>query len=191
MATASYVIGIGSNRRHGRHGAPARIVAAAVAAMAAQGLTIVRRSRTHRTPALGPSTRDFANAALLVDSSLPPSVLLALLKRIERDFGRRRGQRWGARVLDLDILAWSAGAWRSRALIVPHVALADRRFAIGPATEVAPDWRHPRHGLTLRQLDARLRAPRPVDRAARGSKGRRTGGAAPRAHSSVGRATDF
>lgn len=169
MATASYVIGIGSNRRHGRHGAPARIVAAAVGAIAAQGLTVVRCSRTRRSPALGPSARDFANAALLVDSALPPLALLALLKRIERDFGRRRGRRWGARVLDLDILAWSLGRWQSRTLIVPHAALADRRFAIGPAAEIAPDWRHPRDGRTLRQLAARLRAPRPVDRTPRGS----------------------
>jgi 2-amino-4-hydroxy-6-hydroxymethyldihydropteridine diphosphokinase len=169
MATASYVIGIGSNRRHGRHGAPARIVAAAVVAIAAQGLTVVRHSRTRRSPALGPSTRDFANAALLVDSALSPPALLALLKRIERDFGRRRGRRWGTRVLDLDILAWSLGRWQSRTLLVPHAALADRRFAIGPAAEIAPDWRHPRHGRTLRQLDARLRALRPVDRTPRGS----------------------
>ena len=118
MATASYVIGIGSNRRHVRHGAPARIVAAAVCAIAAQGLTVVRCSRTRRSPALGPSARDFANAALLVDSALPPLALLALLKRIERDFGRRRGRRWGARVLDLDILAWSLGRWHSRTLVV-------------------------------------------------------------------------
>jgi len=169
MATASYVIGIGSNRRHGRHGAPARIVGAAVAAMAAEGLTIVRLSRTRRTPALGPSARDFANAAVLVDNGLAPPALLLLLKRIEREFGRRRGQRWGARVLDLDILAWTGGAWRNRTLVIPHAALAERGFAIGPAAEVAPGWRHPRLKRSFRQLDAHLRASRPVDRAARGS----------------------
>ncbi len=164
MATASYVIGIGSNRRHGRHGGPAQVVRAAIDAMASRGLTIEATSRTSSTPALGPSLRDFANAAVLVSSALPPPALLALLKRIERHFGRRRGRRWGARVLDLDILAWSEGAWASRTLTIPHAALAQRRFAIGPATELAPRWRHPRLGARFRQLDARLRAPRPVDR---------------------------
>jgi 2-amino-4-hydroxy-6-hydroxymethyldihydropteridine diphosphokinase len=167
MATASYVIGIGSNRRHGRHGGPARIVAAAIAAMAALGVAIDVTSRTRRTAALGPSSRDFANAAALIRSDLPPPALLILLKRIERDFGRRRGRRWGARVLDLDILAWSGGAWRSATLVIPHPALAKRDFAIGPAAEIAPAWRHPRLRATFRQLDARVAAPRPVDRSGR------------------------
>ena len=168
MATASYVIGIGSNRRHGRHGGPARIVVAAVEAMAAAGLDVEATSRTRGTPALGPSSRDFANAAARIRSDLPPLALLRLLKRIERDFGRRRGERWGARVLDLDILAWSQGAWSSRTLTIPHAALAQRGFAIGPAAELAPGWRHPRLGLRFRQLDTRLHARRLVDRRLRG-----------------------
>lgn len=167
MATASYVIGIGSNRRHGRHGAPAGIVSAAIAAIAAQDLRIEARSRTRRSAALGPSSRDFANAAILARSDLSPPALLALLKRIECDFGRRRGQRWGARVLDLDILAWSGGTWRSRTLTIPHVALAERMFAIGPTAEIVPGWRHPGLGLRFRQLEVRLAARRPVDRSAR------------------------
>ena len=168
MVTASYVIGIGSNRRHGRHGAPERVVRAAIDALAAAGLRIDARSPILRTPALGPGGRDFANAAIRARSERAPPALLALLKRAERDFGRRRGQRWGARVLDLDIFAWSGGAWRSRTLTIPHVALAQRRFAIGPAAKVAPGWRHPRLRVSFRQLEARLVAPRPVDRASRG-----------------------
>ncbi len=167
MATASYVIGIGSNRRHGRHGGPRGVVAAAIAAMATQGLRIAATSRIRTTRAIGPSARDFANGAALVRSELAPPALLALLKRIERDFGRRPGQRWGARVLDLDILAWSEGGWDGPALTVPHAALAQRSFAIGPAAELAPRWRHPRLGATFRQLDARLAVRRPVDRQTR------------------------
>ena len=105
MGSASYVIGLGSNRPHGRHGPPCAVVTAAMAAMAAEGLAIRRVSAIARSPALGPSSRDFANAAVIVGSNLPPPALLALLKRIEHAFGRRRGQRWGARVIDLDILA--------------------------------------------------------------------------------------
>ncbi len=171
MGSASYVIGLGSNRPHGRHGRPRAILAAAIAALAAEGLTIRAESPILRTPALGPSIRDFANAAVLVESDLMPPALLALLKRIERGFGRRRGQRWGARVIDLDILAWSEGAWPPlprRAvpgrLAVPHIALPSRDFALAPAAAVAPGWRHPIAGPTLRQLDARRRKPRAVDR---------------------------
>ena len=164
MGSASYVIGLGSNRRHGRHGPPERVVRAAIAAMAREGLPIRGISRTIRTPAMGPSDRDFANAAVLVESDLAPPALLALLQRIEHDFGRRRYRRWGARVLDLDILAWSGGDWSTRPLTIPHAGLAMRGFALRPAAAIAPGWRHPRLGPTLRQLDARLTRRRPVDR---------------------------
>lgn len=163
MGSTSFVIGLGSNRRHGRHGTPAAILSAAIAELERQGLRSIARSRTIRTPALGPSDRDFANAALWVESDLAPPDLLALLKRIEIRFGRRRGRRWGARVLDLDILAWSGGGWRSRPLTIPHAALAERAFALGPAAEIVPEWRHPHLGATFRQLEAKFRKGRPVD----------------------------
>ena len=137
---------------------------ATVAIMAAHGIAVRAVSRTRRTRALGPSDRDFANAAALVESALPPPALLALLKRIEQDVGRRGTRRWGARVLDLDILAWSGGARATRVLTVPHPALTMRRFALDPAAEIAPRWRHPRRHATLRQLAYRLGKPRPVDR---------------------------
>lgn len=172
MGSASYVIGqyligLGSNRPHGRHGPPERVIRAAIDALAAEGVVVRRVSRVLRTPAMGPSDRDFANAAVLVESDLPPLTLLALLHRIERAFGRRRYRRWGARVLDLDILLWSGGVWASRRLTVPHPGLALRDFALGPACEIAPGWRHPGRNRTLRQLAGQLRKPRPVDRARR------------------------
>lgn len=187
MAATSYLIGLGSNRRHGRHGAPERVLAAAVAAMEAQGLAVLAISRVIRTAALGPAGRRFANAAALIETPLPPPALLALLKGIERGFGRRRGRRWGARVIDLDILAWSAGAWASPGLVIPHVGLGERRFALAPAAALAPRWRHPRLGLTLSQMEARLR---PFQRLTPGPRAHR-GDAQRWARSSVGRATDF
>lgn len=169
--SSRYVIGLGSNRRHGRHGAPAGVLRAAVAAIGAAGLEVIAVGAVQRTPAMGPSDRDFANAALMLHTDLAPPQLLRVLKAIERAFGRRAGRRWGARVLDLDILAWSGGAWPPRPrlavpgrLAVPHAALARRRFALAPAAALAPGWRHPHLGATFRQLAARLRRSRSVDR---------------------------
>ncbi len=168
MATTRYLIGLGSNRRHGRYGAPRRVLDAALAALAAAGIDVVATSPTIRSAALG-SDRDFANAAVLVRTALTPPALLARLKRIEHGFGRRGGRRWGARVLDLDILAWQHGAWpphpraASGALVIPHAALTGRGFALGPAAALAPDWRLPRTGRTLRQHAQVRRRPRPVD----------------------------
>ncbi|TKD52859.1 2-amino-4-hydroxy-6-hydroxymethyldihydropteridine diphosphokinase [Sphingomonas baiyangensis] len=159
MAPATYLIALGSNRR-GRMGAPRAMVAAAIAALPGQ---VIAAARVIETPPLGPSNRRYANGAALVESTLAPPAMLAALKAIERDFGRRRGQRWGARVIDCDIILWSGGSWASHGLAIPHPAFRARRFVLDPAAALAPRWRDPASGLTLAQLAARLRTSRPVD----------------------------
>jgi 2-amino-4-hydroxy-6-hydroxymethyldihydropteridine diphosphokinase len=147
----SYVIALGSNRR-GRHGNPEAELAAALAALGG----VVAVSPMLRTPPLGPSKRRFANAAALIESDEDPPALLARLKGIERAFGRRRGRSWAARVIDLDIILWSEGAWGEAGLTVPHAAFRERDFVLRPLLAVAPEWRDPVSGLSVRQLAARL-----------------------------------
>ena len=163
MRKTSYAVAIGSNRRHGRHGAPGRVVAAAVAALGGHGIEVERLSRIRATPALGPAGRGFANAAVLVSTALEPPDLLARLKAVERSFGRRRGRRWGPRVVDLDIVLWSDGAWAGSSLVVPHPEFRRRLFVLDPLAELVPGWRDPLSGLSVRQLRRRLLAPRAVD----------------------------
>lgn len=160
MERASYAIALGSNRRHHRYGDPAGVIAAAAAAVSALG-SVRAVSPLFRTPALGPAGRSFANAALLLDTDLPPVDLLSVLKRIERDFGRRGGRRWGPRVIDLDIILWSGGAWASAELTIPHAEFRRRRFVLDPLATIVPAWRDPISHLTVRQLHARLTARRP------------------------------
>ncbi|HVQ08585.1 MAG TPA: 2-amino-4-hydroxy-6-hydroxymethyldihydropteridine diphosphokinase [Allosphingosinicella sp.] len=159
MARTSYAIALGSNRRS-RHGAPADTLRAALAAM--DGVRAVSTIRA--TPALGPAGRGFANAVAIVESKLAPDELLAELKALERAFGRRPGRRWGPRVLDLDIILWSGGAWGGPGPIVPHPEFRKRAFVLQPLAETAPDWRDPLTGATVRQLLARLTARRPMPR---------------------------
>ena len=153
-ATHLYAIGIGSNRPHGRYGRPTGVVGAAIARLEAV-FGLFDASPILLNPAHGGAGRDFANAVALVETNLDPLAMLAAVKHIERDFGRRRGRRWGARVLDLDILAWSGGLVAARGLIVPHPRLATRAFAIEPLAMIAPEWRliGP---LTARHLATRL-----------------------------------
>ncbi len=66
-------------------------------------------------------------------------------------------------MLDLDILLWSEGPFAAPGLIVPHPEMRARRFGLQPLAEIAPGWRDPITGLTVRQLFARLNQPRPVD----------------------------
>ena len=158
MTTTSYAIALGSNRP-GRHGSPRAEIRAALAELG----DVRAVSPIIVTAPVGPSIRAFANAAALVDSPLDPPAMLARLKAIERAFGRRRGQRWGARVIDLDIILWSGGAWRSPGLAVPHIAYTARAFVLHPLAAIAADWRDPRDGRRVRHLRHGVdrRRPRP------------------------------
>lgn len=156
--TTTYVIALGSNRR-GRHGSPEHEIAAALAL-----LSPTTASPILRTAPLGPSKRRFANAAAILESSDDPPALLARLKAIERDFGRRRGRTWGARVIDLDIILWSGHAWGDAALTIPHPHFRARDFVLKPLLAIAPDWRDPISGLSVRHLLARLTRSAPATR---------------------------
>jgi 2-amino-4-hydroxy-6-hydroxymethyldihydropteridine diphosphokinase len=157
-ATHLYAIAVGSNRPHGRFGRPPQVVEAAVARLDEE-FGLFDASPIVLNPAHGGAGRDFANTVALVESSLDPSDMLKRLKAIERAFGRRPGRRWGPRVLDLDILLWSGGRFRSRRLAIPHPELPNRSFVLQPLTAIAPDWRV--GPLTVRQLAHRLARRRP------------------------------
>lgn len=161
-----YLIALGSNRWHPHHGPPAATLRAALKvlgeqALAGQGLAIVAAGPIVASAPLGPSRRRYANSAAIVASPLAPRALLALLQATEAAFGRRRrGQAWSARVLDLDIVLWSGGSWADPQLTIPHLHFRARPFVLAPAVAIAPGWRDPHTGLTLRHLHARLTAPR-------------------------------
>ena len=160
-----YLIALGSNQRHVRFGSPEKVLAAALLALDRKQIKLLASAPTIRSAPLGPSRRRYANSAALVKSKLDPLEVLARLKHIEAKFGRRRGgQRWTARVLDLDVVLWSGGVWSSPGLNVPHPEFRTRSFVLGPASVIAPRWRDPITGLSLRQLHARLTRPRPAPR---------------------------
>jgi 2-amino-4-hydroxy-6-hydroxymethyldihydropteridine diphosphokinase len=153
-----YAIAIGSNRPHGRYGRPTGVVETAVARLD-QEFGLFDASPIVLNAAHGGAGRDFANAVALVESDLDPPEMLSRLKDLEREFGRRRGRRWGPRVLDLDVVLWSGGNFRSRRITVPHPQLARRSFVLQPLTAIAPGWRV--GPLTIRHLAQRLARRRP------------------------------
>ena len=153
-----YAIAIGSNRPHGRFGRPPAVVEAAIARLDAE-FGLFDASPIVLNAAHGGAGRDFANAAAIVESDLDPPGMLAELKAIEQELGRRRGRRWGPRVLDLDIALWSGGRFRSRRLTIPHPQLARRNFVLQPLAAIAPNWSI--GPLALRHLAGRLARKRP------------------------------
>lgn len=158
-ATYLYAIAMGSNRPHGRYGRPAHVVEAAIGELDRR-FGLFDASSIVLNSAHGGAGRDFANAVALVESDLEPMDMLAALKGVERDFGRRRGKRWGPRVLDLDIALWSGGRFRSRRLTVPHPQIDHRTFVLGPLAAIAPGWRV-RGYLSARHMADRLARRRP------------------------------
>ncbi|MEO1105961.1 MAG: 2-amino-4-hydroxy-6-hydroxymethyldihydropteridine diphosphokinase [Pseudomonadota bacterium] len=161
--TNSYLIAVGSNRRHHLYGQPQEVVRAAMEELAVLG-TVIDRSPVIASAPIGPAQRRFANAAAIVESDFDPPSFLAGLKRMEHEFGRRRGRRWGDRVLDLDIILWTGGVWRSSGLEIPHVSFRSRAFVLGPAAAIAPAWCDTVTGLSIRQLNARLTTGRALPR---------------------------
>ena len=147
-------------------GGPRAVIGAALDHIAAAGIAVESVSRVLTTDPIGPSQRRYANAAAILGSTRAPGDLLALTQDIETSFGRRRrGQRWRARPLDIDLILWSGGVFVSDRLTIPHPAFRTRHFVLDPAAEIAPNWRDPLTGRTLRQLSTRLTAPRPLPRA--------------------------
>jgi 2-amino-4-hydroxy-6-hydroxymethyldihydropteridine diphosphokinase len=155
-----YAIAIGSNRPHGRYGRPPQVVEAAIARLD-EDFGLFDSSPIILNSAIGGAGRDFANAVTLIESALDPPEMLRRIKAIEREFGRRRGKHWAARVLDLDIILWSGGRFRSRSLNIPHYGLEQRSFVLQPLAAIAPEWRV-RGSLTARQLAHRLARSRPA-----------------------------
>lgn len=165
MTEHSYLIALGGNQRHPHFGPPSRVVAAAMDILDETLGGITARSPIIASAPVGPSQRRYANAAILLSTELEPPALLRCLHEAEAAFGRvRRGQRWRARVLDLDIVLWSGGIFATPALLIPHPRFRSRSFVLGPAAAIAPNWRDPLTGFTLRQLYARLTRHRPTPR---------------------------
>ncbi|NMN03083.1 MULTISPECIES: 2-amino-4-hydroxy-6-hydroxymethyldihydropteridine diphosphokinase [unclassified Novosphingobium] len=166
-APHQYLIALGSNVRHARHGAPAQVLRAAARALDDAGLVLQALSPIIASAPVGPSRRRYANACAVITTPLEPAQVLARLQALEHSFGRvRRGAPWRARTLDLDIVLWSGGALADihANLVIPHPACRQRPFVMGPAVHVAADWRDPLTGLATKHLASRLTRRRPAPR---------------------------
>lgn len=140
-------LGLGANL-----GEPAAQIEQALLRIAALPETrLAARSTFYRSEAIGPAGQpDYCNAACAIDTALAPLTLLDALQAIEHDAGRvRGGERWSARVLDLDILHIEGIALATPRLTLPHAELRRRNFVLLPLAEIAPTLMIPGLGIVV------------------------------------------
>ena len=141
--TALCLIALGSNL-----GARGALLSKALVAI--EGLGVVRAfSHVFETVPLGPSVAPFLNAALALETGLPPLALLQRLLAIETQNGRTRAVHWGARTLDLDLLLAGEQLIAGPGLVVPHPRLHERAFVLAPLMCIADAAIIPGLGFTV------------------------------------------
>lgn len=125
---------------------------------------VTAASGLYRTAAWGVEDQpDFLNQVLRVTTALEPLALLDRLQAIEQRMGRVRAERWGVRVIDIDILFYDDLVLDSERLILPHPQIAARRFVLIPLREIAPDLKHPVFHQRITELAAATTDERPVE----------------------------
>ena len=107
-------------------------------------ISLVNRSGYYETkPVGGPQQPDYFNCVLELGTEVDPFGLLKFFKRIEYEFGRRTGVRWGPRVIDIDILLYGDVVMNHNDLKIPHESMHERVFVLEPLNEIAPKLIHP------------------------------------------------
>jgi 2-amino-4-hydroxy-6-hydroxymethyldihydropteridine diphosphokinase len=114
---------------------------------------VVRQSAIYETAAWGKTDQQsFLNQALLVETDLTAFQLLEKVLEAETLLGRVRKERYGPRIIDIDILLFNYDDISEPDLVIPHPELQNRRFALTPLAEIAPGYLHPVLGKTIRTL---------------------------------------
>jgi 2-amino-4-hydroxy-6-hydroxymethyldihydropteridine diphosphokinase len=148
-------VALGANLPSPDYGSPRATLEAALTLLAAEGMTIVRRSSWWQSgPQPASDQPDFVNGVIEVETDLSAAGLLQSLHRVESACGRVREQRWEARVLDLDLIDYRGRheTGQGAGPDLPHPRMAGRLFVLLPLQEIAPEWRHPVSGAALPAL---------------------------------------
>jgi 2-amino-4-hydroxy-6-hydroxymethyldihydropteridine diphosphokinase len=116
------------------------------------GILLERRSPWYITPPIGPPQPDYLNGCAIATTNLSPHELLAILQKIELQFGRIRTEYWGARTLDLDLILYGDSILDTPDLQIPHPKMRERAFVLVPLAEIAPDWIEPLSQLSIKKL---------------------------------------
>lgn len=114
---------------------------------------ITKESSLYETEPIGDAKEWYVNGAIEIETKFKPEMLLKKFKNIERAMGRKKvKKRWGARIIDLDILLYDAAIVKKKSLRIPHPEMPNRKFVLLPLSEIAPQVIHPELGVTISEL---------------------------------------
>ena len=114
---------------------------------------VLKESSLYESEPLGDAKEWYVNGAVEIETRLKPDMLLKKLKNIERSMGRKKvKKRWGARVIDLDIVLYDSAVVKKKTLRIPHPEMSTRKFVLIPLSEIAPQVVHPELGVTISEL---------------------------------------
>jgi len=117
------------------------------------GTKIIKESSLYESEPLGESREWYVNGVIQIETELRPDLLLQKCKNIERAMGRKKvRKRWGARIIDLDIILYNNLKLEKGSLKVPHPEMHKRKFVLIPLSEIAPQVVHPVMGMTISEL---------------------------------------
>ncbi len=140
---------------------------AATRLQAVSGISIEALSSYYKTEPLGqPDQPWYINAVAEIKTNLDPMVLLHTLLHVEKQMGRERTDKWGPRLIDLDLLFYGNSVLNIANLKLPHPEIPNRKFVLAPLEEIAPDHVHPVLQKTVRELLSELPDDLKVDRLA-------------------------
>ena len=119
-----------------------------------KSFTIEKVSSLYKTAPVGgpPDQPDFLNGAAIISTSMTPGDTMEILLNIERKLGRVRDEKWGPRIIDLDLIDQAGVLIDEPSLKLPHPRLQNRIFVLEPLNEIAPDWRHPVTGKSPMEM---------------------------------------
>jgi 2-amino-4-hydroxy-6-hydroxymethyldihydropteridine diphosphokinase len=154
MKKAVY-IGLGSNLGH----KVKNLQKAVDEIEAVNGINIKKLSSLYSSKAWGNTEQaDFVNQIIKIETEIPPMELLGILQDIEIKMGRQRKEKWGPRVIDLDIVLYGNEILDSLELKIPHPYIRERLFVLVPLQEINPEFIFPDDGAKIKEVLVRVLA---------------------------------